>query len=110
MEDILKNFLDQQEKILKQQAEIFASIRRIEEFQDMLNFKVQRQYDELNARLEINERSTRQIDEQLAILNTRRENELADLKVTLEKLKSLEEFLKVDIATRLLDKTVDEKS
>ena len=106
MEDILKNFLDQQEKILKQQAEIFASIRRIEEFQDMLNFKVQRQYDELNARLEINERSTRQIDEQLAILNTRRENELADLKVTLEKLKSLEEFLKVDIATRLIDKAV----
>ena len=106
MEDILKNFLDQQEKILKQQAEIFASIRRIEEFQDMLNFKVQRQYDELNARLEINERSTRQIDEQLAILNTRRENELADLKVTLEKLKSLEEFLRVDIATRLIDKAV----
>lgn len=106
MEDILKNFLDQQEKILKQQAEIFASIRRIEEFQDMLNFKLQRQYDELNARLEINERSTRQIDEQLAILNTRRENELADLKVTLEKLKSLEEFLKVDIATRLIDKAV----
>lgn len=106
MEDILKNFLDQQEKILKQQAEIFASIRRIEEFQDMLNFKLQRQYDELNARLEINERSTRQIDEQLEILNTRRENELADLKVTLEKLKSLEEFLKVDIATRLIDKAV----
>ena len=106
MEDILKNFLDQQEKILKQQAEIFASIRRIEEFQDMLNFKVQRQYDELNARLEINERSTWQIDEQLAILNTRRENELADLKVTFEKLKSLEEFLRVDIATRLIDKAV----
>ena len=106
MEDILKKILERQEEILKRQNEILSLIGRLEDGQNLLNFKTQKQFDELNLRLEINERSTRQIDEQIAISNTRRENELSDLKSTLEKLKTIEEFLRLDIATRLIDKAV----
>ena len=106
MEDILKKILWQQEEILKRQSEILSLIGKLEDGQNLLNFKAQMQYDELNSRLEINERSTRQIDEQIAISNTRRDYELSDLKSTLEKLNTLEEFLRLDIATRLIDKAV----
>ena len=106
MEDILKKILWQQEEILKRQSEILSLIGKLEDGQNLLNLKAQMQYDELNSRLEINERSTRQIDEQIAISNTRRDYELSDLKSTLEKLNTLEEFLRLDIATRLIDKAV----
>lgn len=99
----MEKFLEQQEIILRQQQEILTAIHKLEDFLDMLNFKMQRQYDEINSRLEINERSTRQIDEQLALANNLRKNELADLKPTLEHLKSLEEFLRLDVATRLMN-------
>ena len=99
----MEKFLEQQEIILRQQQEILTAIHKLEDFLEMLNFKMQRQYDEINSRLEINERSTRQIDEQLALANNLRKNELADLKPTLEHLKSLEEFLRLDVATRLMN-------
>lgn len=99
----MEKLLEQQELILRQQQEILAALHRLENLFDMLNFKAQRHYDELNSRLEINERATRQIDEQLALANEMRRNELSDLKPTLEQLKSLEEFLRLDIATRLLN-------
>lgn len=99
----MEKYLEQQEIILRQQQEILSMINRLEDKLDMLNFKVQRQNDEINLRLEINERSTRQIDEQLAIANDLRRNELSDLKPTLEQLKSLEEFLRLDVATRLIN-------
>ena len=104
MEDILKKILERQEEILKRQNEILSLIGRLEDGQNLLNFKTQKQFDELNLRLEINERSTRQIDEQIAISNAKRENELTALKPALENLNLLESFLKVDIATRLMDK------
>ena len=104
MEDILKQILERQEEILNRQSKILALIGRLEDGQNLLNFKAQRQYDELNARLEINERAIRQIDEQLAISNSRRYDELAELKSLPEKLTALEEFLRLDIATRLIDK------
>ena len=106
MKDILKKILWQQEEILKRQSEILSLIGKLEDGQNLLNLKAQMQYDELNSRLEINERSTRQIDEQIAISNTRRDYELSDLKSTLEKLKTIEEFLRLDIETRLIDKAV----
>lgn len=99
----MEKFLEQQEIILRQQQEILTAIHKLEDFLEMLNFKMQRQYDEINSRLEISERSTRQIDEQLALANNLRKNELADLKPTLEHLKSLEEFLRLDVATRLMN-------
>lgn len=99
----MEKFLEQQELILRQQQEILSIISRLEEKLDMINFKVQRQNDEINSRLEINERSTRQIDEQLALANELRRNESAELKPTLEQLKLLEEFLRLDVATRLIN-------
>ena len=108
MKDILKKILERQEEILKRQSEILSLIGRLEDGQNLLNFKTQKQFDELNLRLEINERSTRQIDEQIAISNTRRDYELSDLKYTLEKLKTFEEFLRLDIATRLMNKAVEQ--
>ena len=104
MENELKKILEQQEFIINQQKEIFATLRRLEETQNLIQFKLQRQHDEINSRLEINERSTKQIDEQIAISNAKRENELTALKPALENLNLLESFLKVDIATRLMDK------
>ena len=99
----MEKFLEQQEIILRQQQEILTAIHKLEDYLEMLNFKTQRQYDEINSRLEINERSVRQIDEQIALANDLRKNELADLKPTLEQLKLLEEFLRLDVATRLMD-------
>lgn len=104
MENELKKILEQQEFIINQQKEIFATLRRLEETQNLIQFKLQRQHDEINSRLEINERSTKQIDEQIAISNANRENELTNLKPALKNLNLLESFLKVDIATRLMDK------
>ena len=89
--------------ILRQQREILSTLSRLEDKLEMINFKVERQNDEINSRLEINERSTRQIDEQLALANDLRRNELSELKPTLEQLKWLEEFLRLDVATRLID-------
>ena len=99
----MEKLLEQQELILRQQQEILSTINRLEEKLDMINFKMQRQNDEINSRLEINERSTRQIDEQLALANELRRNESAELKPTLEQLKLLEEFLRLDVATRLIN-------
>lgn len=99
----MEKILEQQEIILRQQQEILSSLHKLEDAIDLLNFKLQRQHDEINSRLEINERSTRQIDEQIALANNLRQNELSDLKPTLESLKSLEEFLRLDIATRLMN-------
>ena len=99
----MEKLLEQQELILRQQQEILSTISRLEEKLDMINFKVQRQHDEINSRLEINERSTRQIDEQLALANELRRNESTELKPTLEQLKLLEEFLRLDVATRLIN-------
>ena len=99
----MEKLLEQQELILRQQQEILSTINRLEEKLDMINFKMQRQNDEINSRLEINERSTRQIDEQLALANELRRNESAELKPTIEQLKLLEEFLRLDVATRLIN-------
>lgn len=99
----MEKFFQQQEMILRQQQEILSALHKLEDALDLLNFKLQRQHDEINSRLEINERSTRQIDEQIALANNLRQNELSDLKPTLERLKSLEEFLRLDIATRLMN-------
>ena len=88
---------------MRQQREIISAISRLEDKFDMINFKTERQYDEINSRLEINERSTRQIDEQLALANALRHDELKDLRPTLKRLQELEEFLRLDVATRLLD-------
>lgn len=99
----MEKFLQQQEMILRQQQEILSALHKLEDGLDLLNFKLQRQHDEINSRLEINERSTRQIDEQIALANNLRQNELSDLKPTLERLKLLEEFLRLDIATRLMN-------
>lgn len=99
----MEKFLEQQEKILRQQQEILSTLHKLEDALDLLNFKLQRQHDEINSRLEINERSTRQIDAQLALANSLRQNDLSDLKPTLAQLKLLEEFLRLDIATRLMN-------
>ena len=99
----MEKFFQQQEMILRQQQEILSALHKLEDALDLLNFKLQRQHDEINSRLEINERSTRQIDEQIALANNLRQNELSNLKPTLERLKSLEEFLRLDIATRLMN-------
>ncbi|MBR3746494.1 MAG: hypothetical protein IKN27_05985 [Selenomonadaceae bacterium] len=104
MEQIFEQFLAQNELIISQQRELLAAVNRLENLLEMLNFKTQRQHDELNLRLEINERSTRQIDEQLALMNELRRDELKDLQPTLNRLQELEEFLRLEIATRLLDK------
>ena len=90
--------------IFEQQKEIFAMMKHLEESQNVLNFVTQRQNEEINARLEINERASRQIDEQIAISNALRDDELKNLKPVLKQLESLEEFLKLDIAVRLMDK------
>ena len=99
----MEKLFEQQEQILRQQQEILSAINRLENMLEMLNFKAQRQYDELNSRLELNERSVRQIDEQIALSNELRRNESLDIKPTLERLEKLEEFLRLDVATRLME-------
>ena len=99
----MDKILEQQEHILRQQQEILATLHRLEDALELMNFKANRQYDELNSRLEINERSTRQIDEQLALANALRRDELSELKPMLERAESLEEFLRLDVATRLMN-------
>ena len=84
----MEKILEQQAQILRQQSEIIAWLRALKE--------------ELNTRLEINERSIRQIDEQLALANELRRNELDELKPILERLELLEEFLRLDVATHLI--------
>ena len=78
MEDFLR-------RVFERQEEIIASIHRLE------------------MRLELNERAVKSIDEQLAQLNINRQAELKDLQPTLEELKRLEEFLRLDIAGRFMD-------
>ena len=99
----MDKILEQQAQILRQQQEILATLHRLEDALELMNFKAKRQYDELNSRLEINERSTRQIDEQLALANALRRDELSALKPALERVESLEEFLRLDVATRLMN-------
>ena len=99
----MDKILEQQEHILRQQQEILATLHRLEDALELMNFKANRQYDELNSRLEINERSTRQIDEQLALANALRRDELSELKPMLERAESLEEFWRLDVATRLMN-------
>lgn len=103
MEQLFEQLLAQNELIIRQQRELLSAVNRLENLTAMLNFKTQRQHDELNLRIEINERSTRQIDEQLALMNELRRDELKDLQPTLNRLQELEEFLRLDVATRLLD-------
>ena len=103
MEDKLNKILEQQQIIISQQEKIFESVKRLEENHEILNFVTKRQNEELNARLEINERALRQIDEQIAISNSFRENELNVIKTFLEEEKSLEEFLKLELVARLMD-------
>lgn len=99
----MDKFLEQQTQILRQQQEILTTLHKLEEAFELMNFKAERQYDELNSRLEINERSTRQIDEQLALANALRRDELAELRPMLERVELLEEFLRLDVATRLMN-------
>ena len=99
----MDKIFEQQELILRQQQEILVTLRRLENALELMNFKAERQYDELNCRLEINERSTRQIDEQLALANALRHDELKDLQPTLKRLQELEEFLRLDVATHLMN-------
>ena len=42
MEDILKQILERQEEILNRQSKILALIGRLEDGQNLLNFKAQR--------------------------------------------------------------------
>ena len=99
----MDNIFEQQELILRQQQEILVTLNELKNALELMNFKTERQFNELNSRLEINERSTRQIDEQLALANAMRRDELKDLQPTLKRLRELEEFLRLDVATRLLD-------
>ena len=99
----MDNIFEQQELILRQQQEILVTLNKLKNALELMNFKTERQFNELNSRLEINERSTRQIDEQLALANAMRRDELKDLQPTLKRLRELEEFLRLDVATRLLD-------
>lgn len=99
----MDKIFEQQELILRQQQEIFMTLHKLQDALELMNSKTERQYDELNSRLEINERSTRQIDEQLALANALRRDELKNLQPTLKRLQELEEFLRLDVATRLLD-------
>ena len=99
----MDNIFEQQELILRQQQEILVTLNELKNALELMNFKTERQFNELNSRLEINERSTRQIDEQLALANAMRHDELKDLQPTLKRLRELEEFLRLDVATRLLD-------
>ena len=99
----LAEVLRQQDLIIRQQQEMLTEIHQLKDSLGMINFKMQRQHEELNSRLELNERSTRQIDSQIALTNELRRNELSTLTPTLEQLKSLEEFLRLDIATRLMN-------
>lgn len=79
-------------KILEQQKNILAILHKLNDALELMNGKAERQYNELTARLEINERSTRQIDEQLALSNTLRQNDLAELKTILERVEMPEEM------------------
>ena len=99
----MDNIFEQQELILRQQQEILVTLNELKNALELMNFKTERQFNELNSRLEINERSTRQIEEQLALANAMRRDELKDLQPTLKRLRELEEFLRLDVATRLLD-------
>lgn len=98
----MEKILEQQTLILKQQQEILTTLHKLEDKLEMMNFKANRQYEELNSRLEINERSTRQIDEQLALANSLRRDALAELRPTFKNVELLEEFLRLDVATRLM--------
>lgn len=106
----MEKVLAQQENILRQQQEILSTLHKLEGLLDMMNFKMNQQWEALNSRLEINERSVRQIDEQIALSNEFRRNELSGLKLTLEQLKMLEEFLRLDVATRLMNNLEGVKS
>ena len=99
----MDKILEQQELILRQQQEILATLQKLTDVLELMNLNSKRQYDELNSRMEINERSTRQIDEQLALSNELRRNELAELRPMFEHVELLEEFLRLDVATRLMN-------
>ena len=99
----MDKILEQQELILRQQQEILATLQKLTDVLELMNLNSKRQYDELNSRMEINERSTRQIDEQLALSNELRRNELAELRPMFEHAELLEEFLRLDVATRLMN-------
>lgn len=99
----MDKILEQQELILRQQQEILATLQKLTDVLELMNLNSKRQYDELNSRMEINERSTRQIDEQLALSNELRRNELAELRPMFEHYELLEEFLRLDVATRLMN-------
>ena len=101
--DGMEKIFEQQELILRQQQEILATLHKLQDALELMNFKTERQFGELNSRLEINERSTRQIDKQLALANELRRDELKDLRPTLKRLEDLEEFLRLDAAIHLLD-------
>lgn len=57
----------------------------------------------INARLDMNERLTRQIDEQLALLNLKREHELNALRTTLQDITAVVNDLKNSVEARNTD-------
>ena len=102
MEEDIKTILKQQDIIITQQQEIISSMRRIDEMVERLQFDTQRHHNKTDSRMELIERSTKQIDEQLALLNIKRNDELTELKPTLERLQVLEELMRLNIVNQMM--------
>ncbi len=104
--------MDDIAKILEQQEEILRSIHRLEEEVSLIKFLHHSQYDETNARLEMFERSLRQIDEQLALSNMSQESRDDKIKKLLSefqranqsrRLNMIEELLRLIAANQIMD-------
>ncbi len=104
--------MDDISKILEQQEEILRSIHRLEEEVSLLKFLNHSQYDETNARLEMLERSLRQIDEQLALSNISQELRAEQVKKLqgefqranqARRLNTIEELLRLIAANQMMD-------
>ena len=112
MDDIIKKMLEQQEAILERQREILNSMRRMEEELNLTKFLYHRQFEETNSRIEISERSLKQIDEQLAISNIKQEARDEQIKRLLnefqranqaKRLNVIEELLRLIAANQIMD-------
>jgi len=64
----------------KNHAELLKTIAELKIIVDTLDFRLQRQCDEINSRFELNERALRQVDEQIALANELRRNEMSEVK------------------------------
>ena len=64
----------------KNHAELLKTIAELKIIVDTLDFRLQRQCDEINSRFELNERALRQVDEQIALTNELRRNEMSEVK------------------------------